>query len=273
MKTLTNQTLLYDEECPLCQAYTAAFVKTGMLDDNGRKAFCKLSETELEFVDARKAANEIALIDRDKKTVIYGIDSLLKIIGNSFPWIEKTGHCKPVHFGLRKSYSFISYNRKVIIPDNEKRSQELKCIPDFNITYRIAYILFSILITAFVLFEFTKMIPSLPKANFSREIMLAGGQLLFQGLFLMTYNRKKILNYFGNLMTVSMMGVLMLLPLILLKNTIYFPITLVYSWFGIVVLIMFKEHWRRVKLLELPYRLCITWLVYRIIAFLLILNF
>ncbi len=32
MKTLENQTLLYDEDCPLCQAYTSAFVKTGILD-------------------------------------------------------------------------------------------------------------------------------------------------------------------------------------------------------------------------------------------------
>lgn len=36
MKTLQNQTLLYDEDCPLCQVYTTGFIKAKMLDENGR---------------------------------------------------------------------------------------------------------------------------------------------------------------------------------------------------------------------------------------------
>jgi len=272
MKTLANQTLLYDEDCPLCRAYTTAFVKTGMLDNEGRMAFCKLTDKELAIVDVKKAANEIALIDRKNQTVTYGIDSLLKVIGKAFPWMEKIGHFKPVHFGLKKLYAFISYNRKVIIPSAENQALKLQCIPDFNVRYRLAYLLFCIAITALILFEFSDMISLLPKGHLSREVLLAGGQLLFQGLFLINYNRKKILNYFGNLMTVSLMGSLLLLPIILLNQFVFLPELVITGWFGLVVLIMFLEHFRRVKLLKLPFYLSLTWILYRIIALLLILN-
>jgi predicted DCC family thiol-disulfide oxidoreductase YuxK len=37
MKTLENHTLFYDKDCPMCNIYTARFIKTKMLDANGRK--------------------------------------------------------------------------------------------------------------------------------------------------------------------------------------------------------------------------------------------
>ena len=116
MKTLKNQTLLYDEDCPLCSLYTTGFIKANMLDENGKKAFVNLTEAEQEIIDLDRAKNEIALVNTLDKTVLYGMDSLLRILGHSFPWIEKLGHFKPVNYFLRKLYKLISYNRKVIIP-------------------------------------------------------------------------------------------------------------------------------------------------------------
>ena len=39
MKTLEDQTLLYNEDCLLCRAYTLGFIKAGMLDENGKKSY------------------------------------------------------------------------------------------------------------------------------------------------------------------------------------------------------------------------------------------
>lgn len=39
MKTLKNHLILFDAECPMCRVYTQVFVKTGMLDENGRAAY------------------------------------------------------------------------------------------------------------------------------------------------------------------------------------------------------------------------------------------
>jgi len=35
----TDKILVYDDACPLCVAYTGAFVKTGLLTAEGRKSF------------------------------------------------------------------------------------------------------------------------------------------------------------------------------------------------------------------------------------------
>lgn len=272
MKTLENQTLLYDEDCPLCSLYTTGFVKSGMLDKNGRKSYCQLSAEEQNFIDLNRATNEIALVDNKTKTVTYGIDSLIKVVGNSFPWIEKLATIKPVHLMLKKLYSFVSYNRKVIIPGSVKEENKLHCIPDFNYKYRFIYIGFALGVISLILFGYSNLIPILPKTTILREVVLAFGQIVFQSLFLLKFNRKTILNYAGNLMTVSLMGSLILFPILILSKFIMVPEMIIQGWFGITVFIMFAEHSRRIKILKLPFSLCFTWVLYRIIALFLILN-
>lgn len=272
MKTLENQTLLYDEDCPLCSLYTTGFVKSGMLDENGRKSYCQLSAEEQNFIDLKRATNEIALVDNKTKTVTYGIDSLIKVVGFSFPVIEKIATIKPVHYFLRKMYSFVSYNRKVIIPGNVSEENKLQCIPDFNYKYRFLFIAFALTITSFVLFGYSDLIPVLPKTNIFREVALAFGQIIFQSLFLFKFDKRTIMNYAGNLMTISLMGSLILLPILILNQFINIPEIVVLGWFGVTVLIMFTEHFRRIKILKLPFYLSYTWILYRILALALILN-
>ena len=272
MKTLENHTLLYDEDCPLCSIYTTGFVKSGMLDKDGRKSYCQLSPEEQNFVDLKRATNEIALVDNKSKTVIYGIDSLLKVVGYSFPRIEKVGTIKPIHFILKKMYSFVSYNRKVIIPSKAKDENKLQCIPDFNYKYRFIFIVFALMITTFTLFRYSNLIPNLPKSSIFREALLALCQIVFQSIFLLKLDKRTIINYAGNLMTVSLMGSILLMPILVLNQFMNLKETMVLVWFGITVLIMFAEHSRRIKILNLPFYLSYTWVLYRTIALLLILN-
>jgi hypothetical protein len=272
MKTLANQTLLYDEDCPLCRVYTKGFITTGMLDENGKKPYCQLSDDEQTFVDVTRASNEIALVDTKNKTVLYGIDSLLKVIGHSFPWMEKIGTLQPIYFLLKKIYKFISFNRKVIIPSKINANIKLQCIPEFNVKYRWLYLAFATAITTVTLFYFSEMITALPKTTILRELLLAVFQMVFQSLFLFKEDKKTILNYLGNLMSVSVMGSLLLLPLLLLNTIVTIPEIAILTWFGITVSLMFVEHFRRLKILELPPYLSITWIIYRIIALILILN-
>lgn len=272
MKTLENYTLLYDDDCPLCNVYTSGFVHSKMLDKNGRKPFKKITNDEKKYVDIKRATNEIALVDTKNHEVIYGIDSLLKVIGNSYPFIERVGKFKPIYFFLKKLYSFISYNRKVIVPSEIKEEESIECIPDFNNSYRVLYIILSILITAYTLLSFSRLLPSLPLADYKSELILTIGQLVFQSLFLLKGSSKIIINYLGNLMTVSLIGSIGILQLIILNGLLKIPETIVAILFLGVVSFMFFEHRRRVRLLGLPSYLSHTWVVYRIIALLIILK-
>lgn len=169
-------------------------------------------------------------------------------------------------------YSFVSYNRKVIIPGSIKEENKLQCVPDFNYKYRFIFIGFALTITTFVLFGYCNLIQGLPKSSFLREAALAFGQIIFQSLFLFKLDKKTVINYAGNLMTVSLMGSLILVPILLLNQLIDIPENLILGWFGITVFIMFIEHFRRIKILKLPYYLCYTWILYRILALFFILN-
>lgn len=258
MKTLKNHTLIYDNECPMCNIYSKGFIRFGMLDESGREAFTELSLENKNLIDFNRAKNEIALVDHEKNKIIYGLDSLLIIIGNSFPTLEKIARIQPLYWFFRKLYSFVSYNRKQIIPS--KNNTEEACIPDFNLKYRIAYIAFVVIFSGYVLSIFSTQLGLNLSQNFWRELVICFGQIVWQTVFLKSYLKDKIWNYLGNMMTVSLIGTLLLIPALFLNLSPIFSII----YFEIVVFIMFLEHIRRCKILKLNLLPTISWVIFRI---------
>src|SRR5881275_463546 len=88
MKTLKNYVIFYDEVCPLCNVYTGAFVKTGMLDREGRLAYQAMPKECAEKIDGKRAVDEIALLNKETGEVYYGVNSLFLVLGNSFPFLK-----------------------------------------------------------------------------------------------------------------------------------------------------------------------------------------
>jgi predicted DCC family thiol-disulfide oxidoreductase YuxK len=263
MKTLDNHTIIYDDECPMCTNYTGAFVRTGMLDQKGREAFSTAAKTE--GVDWNKARNEIALIDRTNNTVIYGVEAIITILTNRFQFVGKIARCRPVLWMLKKLYSFISFNRKVIMP-GEVFEGVSTCTPDMNYFYRWMYIVAAWLITSVILASYSKLaVPIVPQSGFFREFVVCGGQIIFQGIIVLVLRRDRAIHYLGNLMTVSLGGSMLLTPMLIMSFYISEP-GIYIGYFMLVVALMFLEHLRRVKILELGWTICLTWALYRFIA-------
>lgn len=261
MKTLNNHTLIYDNECPMCNLYSKGFTQYGMLAEKGREAFTEISAGNKNLIDFDRAKNEIALIDHDHNKVVYGLDSLLLIIGNSFPTLAKIARVPPLSWFFKRLYSFVSYNRKQIIPSPKEYTEE-SCIPDFNLKYRIAYIAFVVFFSAYILSIFSVKLGMGLEQNFGRELSVCLGQILWQTLFLKTYLKEKLWDYLGNMMTVSLLGTFLLIPALF---TGFSPVF--YSmYFGIVVFVMFLEHIRRGKILKLNYLPTISWMMFRLTA-------
>lgn len=261
MKTLKKHTLIYDNECPMCTIYSKGFTKCGMLDADGREAFTEISVRNKNLVDFNRAKNEIALVDHENNKVIYGLDSLLLIIGNSFPLLERVARIQPLYWFFKKLYSFVSYNRKQIIP-SEKNKTEQSCVPDFNLKYRLAYIAFVALFSAYILSLYSGKLGVGLNPNYFRELAVCLGQILWQTLFLKRYLKDKIWDYFGNMMTVSLIGTLLLIPALL---TNFVPVFYL-IYFGFVVFIMFLEHLRRCRILKLNVLPTISWMLFRLTA-------
>jgi len=274
MHTLANHTLLYDEACPLCQWYTGAFVKHGFLDEQGRTQFqpevCQLAPG----LDMDRARHEIALVERTTGRIRYGTDSLFAILQHRWPVFERLFGWKPFRWAISQLYSFISYNRKVIAVDATPEARQA-CRPDFHLGYRIAYLLFAAVLTTVVVTSFAGyIVPLIPEAGYGRELAILLGMVTTQGLLLWRQTWQTRMNYWGHMMTVSVIGSLLLLPVMLGTPMLAWmglgPDFYV-GWLTLVIGLMTVLHYKRVKALQLPGWLTLTWLLYRFLVLLLIL--
>lgn len=269
MKTLKNHTILFDAECPMCKVYTQAFVSSGMLDGHGRQAYQQVGR-HCPTVDMQRAVNEIALVNNDNGEVSYGIKSLFKILGHACPVFKPIFSCRPFVLVMEGVYALISYNRRVIIPAQQPVSAG-EYQASFRLRYRLIYLFLTAVLAAAILTHYTPMLfPLLPKGNAHREYWICFGQLGVQGVLVSLLNRPKAWDYLGNMMTISLGGALLLLPLLILAHWIPVapPVALVY--FMVVVSLMFLEHIRRTRLLGVSVGLTVSWITYRFIVLLII---
>jgi predicted DCC family thiol-disulfide oxidoreductase YuxK len=262
MNTLHNHVIIYDKDCPLCNLYTDAFIKTNMLDKSGRQNFCDFNPAVYPSLDldTQRSRDEIALINTQSGTITYGIDSLFKILGHNFPICRIFFNAWFFRLSMRKLYSFISYNRKVIAPAKTFEAPG-SCTPTFNLTYRWTYIVLSWIFTSMVLTRYAVRLQDvIPPTNFFREWLICGGQIVFQAVTVSFIRRDRLVHYLGNMMTVSNIGALLLIPALFIPVTS--PVFFI-SWFVAVVSFMLFEHYRRAKILGLSSWASVSWVVYR----------
>jgi hypothetical protein len=270
MKTLKNHIILYDADCPMCKLYTGQFIKRGMLANDGRAPYQEMPAMVCPYVDRQRAVNEIALVNTETGEVNYGVKSLFKVIGNSFPVFGTLFSFRPFIWLMSKLYGFISYNRRVIAPAAVDGSNDINL--SFSLKHRIAYLIVTWLMVGFILTYYAHLLTGfVPLGNSYREYFICGGQIIFQGVIVSLYAPAKRWDYLGNMMTISFAGALLLIPVILLRHFIQLPIVFP-LYFLLIAGLMFLEHIRRTKILKLGWLLTITWVFYRIIILLIILN-
>jgi predicted DCC family thiol-disulfide oxidoreductase YuxK len=266
MKMLKDHQILFDAECPMCKLYTKAIVNAGILEGDGRIAYQEVTEQACPMVDRQRAVNEIALINHQTGEVTYGIDSLFKVMAAVMPGLRFLFSFKPFVWLMAKVYAFISYNRRVIIPPQTK-SNHFQLQPTFRLGYRIAYIVFTWFVVGLILSDYAPLLTGIiPEGGNYREYIICGGQILFQGLMILMVNKEKIWSYLGNMMTISLAGALLLLPVIWISNWLTIDPLICTVWFMIVAGLMLLEHIRRCGLLEVGWVLSAGWVVYRLLV-------
>ncbi len=140
--------------------------------------------------------------------------------------------------------------------------------PGFKLKYRIAYLTVAWLITGYILSVYVKLMTgALPQGTAWREYLICGGQVFFQGPII---HKDKKWDYLGNMMTISLIGALLLLPGLLVavwlrSDPVYYVV-----WFMGVAGIMLLLHIRRSRLLGIGWLLTFSWVLYRLMVLLLI---
>lgn len=248
MKT-DNYILIYDDKCPMCAAYTSAFVKCGILPQNGRKSFTSADESLLSKVDVYRGKNEIPLIDAEANKVYYGIDSLLELLGTKMQLIKTIGRLQLVYWFLKKLYKFISYNRKVIVA-KKCSSGQFDCSPEFNYTWRLIFLVFFLCFNTLALFPVQHYV-------FANSIFNAAGigylQLLHAALvsinigLAFTLSKNRAFEYIGQVNMLATITVFLLL--ILAGANKVFEINTGVNNAAIVLIaaLVFKEYVRRMR--------------------------
>ena len=142
METLDNKVIVYDDNCPLCQAYTAGFVKAGWLKE--RRGFATVGPELLAKIDFDRARHEIPLLDTKTGEVTYGLSALFLIFGERMPIFKPLFRSRWFRPMLYPLYQIITYNRRIIAGSGATKTG-CDCAPDVNLFYRWLYIALAVL--------------------------------------------------------------------------------------------------------------------------------
>ncbi len=249
---MNSKIIIYDDNCPLCSAYTSAFVKTGFLGRDGRKDFSNISPDLLKKINIQKSVNEIPLIDTNTNKVWYGIDALLELLNEKIPGIKTIGNIQPLKWILQKFYKFISYNRRVIVA-SKKKETGFDCSPDFNIRYRFLFMAVFLVFNTLMLFPLQQYV--LGKSIFhSNIISLQIAHALFVAVNVsigLLLKRRDTFEYLGQINMIALMAILLCTPLIVINRYVVLRDGLFNSYYlGMVTLFVIHEYLRRMKYLS-----------------------
>jgi len=251
----------------MCGIYGRCFTNFGLIDKQTVVHYQTIEEGYVSQIDMERAKTEIALFDSSTASTTYGIDAMIKIVANGNSFLTKILHSKFIYAFLLRLYRFVTYNRKVIYPTaTEKNVRE--CIPEINHKYRWMYILWVAVFTGFILNQYAFHINAAfgLEHNWIRELYICFGQIAWQLVAIYFFRKEKALEYLGNMSTVSMIGGILLLPILWLNSIFEFHVLGLLGGFMMVVGIMFFEHIRRCKLLGLPIWMTVSWVTYRTVV-------
>lgn len=165
--------------------------------------------------------------------------------------------------------NFIEENRLVVFPPKEFDQR------DFikpNLIWRWLYLLLAWLVISVILgFYGERLIPIVPDQGFYREFFMSAGQIAFQAVCIGHLTKGRLIHYLGNMMTVSFIGAILLLPVLLLAMWSGLDAPWWYTgYFLVVVGVMILIHKDRVKRLDLHWIITLSWVTYRILLLVLI---
>lgn len=267
----TFEYLLYDDQCALCKGYTNLFIRYKFIQVEHRIPYHMAAESDDFVFDRSLAKSRIALVQKNGGPVYYGIDSLLHVLGNKWRLVEKIGSIKPIWWILNFMYLFVSYNRKIISP--AICTNTCDCSPEFSSFWRWTFILFSSMIVNGIMFDFFNehFTDTMKPVHLYTDFIYFGAQLIFLGGTFLLLKQKGIITYLGHIAMISLMGALLIwfgsiifetIGLFGVNLDILYPI-----FYGAVLMFMFYEHKRRLKIIGATQWMSIVWLVFRIALF------
>jgi len=133
---MSRFTFLYDDACPMCQAYTSAFAKTGISD---RCVFSEVNLAHWPQLNIQRGRHEIPMRDGQTGEVRYGLDAMTFALATKLPLLAPLLRSTGLMRLLKPLYWLITYNRRTIAGTCAPLAG-LDCAPDRHVGWRLTYI-------------------------------------------------------------------------------------------------------------------------------------
>ncbi len=226
MQVLENKVIVYDDVCPMCNAYTAGFVRLGWLKH--RTGLADAPPELLQKIDLDRARHEIPLLDTQTGEVTYGVNALFLILGERMLFFKPLFRNRLFRATIYQLYQLITYNRRIIAGSAAPKTG-FDCAPDVNLFYRWLYIGLAATGTTFLFWQ------NFSPGNLGLKVLLSLLGMMLKAVFF----TKKKLDFLGHWTTIALVSALLisLLPQIMALQI------------GIVALAAWMA-WRRWQLLQ-----------------------
>ena len=240
-----NHVLAYDDYCPLCRL----FVRFGLLRAENRIPFSQADIDILTLIDIEKGKDEIPFIDRETGATLYGIDSLLEILGQKASLVKSVGNFRPIKWFLQRLYKLISYNRKVIVA-RKCGSGNFDCSPAFNVFYRMAFMSICLLFNSMMLWPLhTGLFSHLSFYHLTfTQLQMAHLSLVVINCTLAAFLRsKRSIEYIGQVNMLALITTLLLIPVLITSSLIGMNQTIIAACLVFLTVFIITEYFRRMK--------------------------
>lgn len=207
-----NKAIIYDNTCPLCVWYTDKFVQMELMEADNRISFEELEGKNLtNQLDLQRSKHEIPLVDLENGETLYGLDSLVYILKQRWPFIAALLKVKALRWFFLKWYKLVSYNRRIIAAAPET-AIKYDCTPDFNLKYRLLYIGGAIWLTTFISLMWL-FLPGI--TNQFWGLVLITTIMVTCGTMLLAKSSERRITQLGHLATVGLAGILSTTPFLI----------------------------------------------------------
>ncbi len=248
MKT-TNKILLYDDYCPLCSWYSGLFVKFHLLKPGNRVGFSNADHSILAAIDIARGKDEIPLFDPSTQQTLYGIDSLLELLGQKFSCVKTIGNRRAINWLLRKFYKLISYNRKVIVA-RQCAPGSFDCSPAYNAFYRSVFLFTFLVVNSIMLLPLHGHLFSRLSFYHLNSWELQAGHLVFVGVNCASaffLNKRMAIEYLGQINMLGLVCIFFLSLLMAILAVLPLPEWAIAVYLVMLTVFIAREYFRRMK--------------------------
>lgn len=214
--------LVYDGDCPMCDAGSALVVRALRLPEERRRPFQSFEGEMAGRLLAAGMQDEMAVIDPASGEIRTGVPGLLGLLRETRAgWVAGILDRPWLHPALSAGYHLVAYNRRTIAPPRRKPPFVCTCDPEYRPGWLLALI---VLLLAFAL-GMTALFGAVaasetglatPAQGAVRMLIAAGSGWVLLFLAAPALPRETRLPFLGHLGMVMAVGLLVLVPSMLL---------------------------------------------------------